>query len=214
MRIGLLGGTFDPIHIGHLQLADTVLSRYGFDKLLFIPSAHPPHKSETSVSDITHRLAMLRLAVDQKEQVEISEVEIHRKKTSYTIDTIVQLQELYTPPVHFYFIIGFDAILEIETWFRYQDLLLATNFIVAVRPGFSLKHIEDLLKRNGFVPDREKTDRWLGNRLANEVLFLTSKIVDISSTDIRNKRAARQRWENLVAPGVRQYIIDNHLYLD
>lgn len=214
MRIGLLGGTFDPIHIGHLQLADTVLSRYGFDKLLFIPSAHPPHKNEASVSDITHRLAMLRLAVDQKEQVEISEVEIHRQKTSYTIDTIVQLQELYTPPVRFYFIIGFDAILEIETWFRYQDLLLATNFIVAVRPGFSLNQIEGLLTRNGFVPDTEKTDRWVGNRLANEVLFLTSKIVDISSTDIRNKRAAHQRWENLVSPGVRQYIIDNQLYLD
>ncbi len=211
-RIGLLGGTFDPVHNGHLQLGRSVLSRYGFDKVLFIPAACPPHKEDKDVGAIEHRLQMLRLAIADNSSFEISEIEINREKVSYTIDTIEELKQSGEDHGRYYFVIGFDAISEIESWHRWQKLLYSTNFIVAVRPGFSLKEIEQLLERNGFSRDRSRGDRWLCERSANEVLFLTGKIAAISSTDVRERIAAGLSWQMLVPPLVADYIIRERLY--
>ncbi len=211
-RLGLLGGTFDPVHIGHLQLGNTVLDRYGFDKILFIPAAHPPHKNETIVCHIEHRLQMLRLAIDENSRFEISEIEIYRDKMSYTIDTIEELKLQSGADSRFHFIIGFDAISEIETWHRWRELLTSTNFIVAVRPGFSLKEIEQLLDRNGFSPDRGREGRWICLQSGNEILFSSGEIANISSTEIRARIGANDNWLDLVPPEVGKYIIRNQLY--
>ncbi len=213
LKIGLLGGTFDPVHNGHLQLGNRVLKDFGFDKILFIPAAHPPHKNEAFVCDVSHRLKMLKLAIGGSHQFELSEIEISRKDVSYTYDTIQELKQDNHSRARYHFIIGFDALFEIETWYRWKDLLAATNFIVAVRPGFSLKQIRQLLERNGFVPDEGKTGRWIGHQSGNEILFLASEIADISSTDIRNRINARQPWEDFVPTGVADYIIRNRLYV-
>ena len=109
-------------------------------------------------------------------------------------------------------IIGYDALSEIETWYRWKDLLDTTNFIVAVRPGFSLKEIQQLLERNGFSPDKGNEERWIGEQYGNEILFLAGEIADISSTDIRFRIAADKAWSDLVPPDVADYIIRNNLY--
>ncbi len=211
-RIGLLGGTFDPVHNGHLQLGEKVLARYGLDKIVFIPAAHPPHKNGAVVGDVKHRLEMLKLAIDEIHRFELSRIEVSRDTASYTFDTIHQFKRDSSSRALYHFIIGYDALSEIETWYRWQDLLATTNFIVAVRPGFSLKEIQQLLERNGFSPDKWNEERWIGEQNGNEVLFLSDEIADISSTDIRFKITAEKAWSELVPPDVADYIIRNHLY--
>lgn len=210
-KIGLLGGTFDPVHNGHLQLGDRVLENYNLDKILFIPASTPPHKNE-AVSAVGHRLQMLKLAISGNRRFDFSEIEISRQKVSYTFDTIQELKSCGGTGVLYHFIIGYDALSEIETWYRWQDLLVVTNFIVAVRPGFSLKEIEQLLERNGFSPEDGGADRWIGEQTGNEILFLAGEIADISSTEIRSRIASRKPWADLVPPLVADYIISNRLY--
>jgi nicotinate-nucleotide adenylyltransferase len=210
-KIGLLGGTFDPVHNGHLQLGDRVLENYNLDKILFIPASTPPHKNE-AVSAVGHRLQMLKLAISGNRRFDFSEIEISRQKVSYTFDTIQELKSSGGTGVLYHFIIGYDALSEIETWYRWQDLLVVTNFIVAVRPGFSLKEIEQLLERNGFSPEDGGADRWIGEQTGNEILFLAGEIADISSTEIRSRIASRKPWADLVPPLVADYIISNRLY--
>lgn len=210
-KIGLLGGTFDPVHNGHLQLGDRVLENYNLDKILFIPASTPPHKNE-AVSAVGHRLQMLKLAISGNRRFDFSEIEISRQKVSYTFDTIQELKSSGGTGVLYHFIIGYDALSEIETWYRWQDLLVVTNFIVAVRPGFSLKEIEQLLERNGFSPKDGGADRWIGEQTGNEILFLAGEIADISSTEIRSRIASRKPWADLVPPLVADYIISNRLY--
>lgn len=210
-KIGLLGGTFDPVHNGHLQLGDRVLENYNLDKILFIPASTPPHKNE-AVSAVGHRLQMLKLAISGNRRFDYSEIEISRQKVSYTFDTIQELKSCGGTGVLYHFIIGYDALSEIETWYRWQDLLVVTNFIVAVRPGFSLKEIEQLLERNGFSPEDGGVDRWIGEQTGNEILFLAGEIADISSTEIRSRIASRKPWADLVPPLVADYIISNRLY--
>ena len=211
--VGLLGGTFDPIHNGHLQLASMVVDRYRVDTILFIPAAHPPHKDEHQICDIDHRLNMLRLATASNKRFQISEIETDRNSLSYTIDTVEELRITAGEDTIYYFIIGFDALVEIETWHRWRDLLSGTNFIVAVRPGYSLINVERLLKRNGFTPDQANADRWVCGKSGNEVLFLMEKIEDISSTAIRTRITAGDSWHALVPPVVADYITRNNLYL-
>lgn len=211
-KIGLLGGTFDPIHNGHLQLGDRVLKEYHFDKILFIPAANPPHKNEAVVCAVEHRLQMLKLAIADNRRFDLSEIEISRERISYTFDTIKDLKRIAGSGICYHFIIGFDALSEIETWYRWQDLLGAIDFIVAVRPGFSLKQIKQLLERNGFFSDEGKAGRWIGGQTGNEILFMAGEIADISSTDIRTRIRTRKAWDDLVPPGVADYIIRNRLY--
>ncbi len=210
--VGLLGGTFDPIHNGHLQLASLVLNKYPINSILFIPAAHPPHKDEHRVCDIEHRLNMLRLATNNDQRFVVSEIETIRHSMSYTIDTIEELRKASTADTLHYFILGFDALSEIETWHRWQELLYRVNFIVAVRPGFSVKDGEELLERNGFHPDRGTDDRWFCERSGNEVLFLREETEDISSTTIRKRIAEGGSWRSLVPLEVADYITDNDLY--
>jgi nicotinate-nucleotide adenylyltransferase len=211
-KVGLLGGTFDPVHKGHLQLGERVLEKFGLDKIVFIPAAHPPHKNGAVVGDVGHRLEMLKLALAGGRRFELSRIEVSRDTASYTFDTIHQLRQQSGDRALYHFIIGYDALWEIETWYRWKDLLSTANFIVAVRPGYSLKEIQQLLERNGFSPDQGNENRFFNERHGNEVLFLTGDIVDISSTDIRSRIAADEEWSDLVPPGVADYITLHRLY--
>lgn len=211
-RIGLLGGTFDPVHNGHLHLGGTVMKFCQMDSILFIPAAHPPHKRRASVCDIGHRLQMLRLAIGGIDRFSISEIELSRGTPSYTIDTIRQLQQQSGVDIDYHFILGFDAILEIETWYRWRELLFSANFIVAVRPGFSLERIEHLLERNDFHPDPRQEDCWVHPVRKNVVRFLMERILDVSSTEIRQKIEVNEPWHHLMPESVASYIDANKLY--
>lgn len=211
-RVGLLGGTFDPIHNGHLQLAEAVVRTCGMDRILFVPAGHPPHKNEAIVCDITHRLQMLKLGIEGIKCFSISEIEIRRKAPSYTLDTIRRLHEQSGPDIENYFILGFDAMLEIETWYRWQELLRSTDFIVAIRPGFSLEKIEKLLVRNGFYRHPQKSDCWVHGICNNRVQFLMEPVVDVSSTEIRQRMQDNRCWHHLVPEPVSVYIEEHNLY--
>lgn len=211
-KVGLLGGTFDPVHNGHLQLGKIVLDSIGLDRVLFIPAAHPPHKNEVNVSNSLHRLEMLRIALTDRDRMELSDIEMVRYGMSYTIDTLEELKRYGETRADFHFIIGSDAIADIETWYRWQELLVSVNFIVAVRPGFSVKEIETIIGRNGFVLENEKHDRWIHQRQGNEIMFLADKTIDISSTDIRDRISSGRNWRHMVPDQVGAYICAHHLY--
>ena len=210
--VGLLGGTFDPVHNGHLQLAEAVLSEYQLDSIFFIPAGWPPHKNSKSITDAEHRLHMLRSALQGKPRYSVSEIELSRSETSYTFDTLNRLKKKAGGDVNFHFIIGHDAFLEIETWYRWKTLLSCNCFIIAVRPGYPTDGIEELLLHNRFKPAGTDREVWTKTGAGNTIRILTKNIIDISSTRIRKRIARKQYWLDLVPEKVAGYIMDNSLY--
>ena len=134
-RIGLFGGTFDPIHFGHLRAALEIQEVFGLDETCLIPAAVPPHKTRTRVSDARHRLAMIRLALENDPFFSVSDLELKRSGPSYTIDTVAQVKAMLPDDARLYLIVGRDAFAEIHTWKSYQALFRQIPFIVMSRPA-------------------------------------------------------------------------------
>ena len=141
-RIGLLGGTFDPIHLGHLLTADFVLKALDLEQIIFIPANHPPHKTNLQVTPAQDRYIMTILATTHNPRFRVSDMEIKREGLSYTIDTIKEFVKEYGEQVEFYFILGADAIADLEKWEKFEDLLKLCFFVAATRPGFMDKVLE------------------------------------------------------------------------
>ena len=139
MHVGLFGGTFNPIHNGHLKAIEEVLKGFSLDKSYLIPSAIPPHKEQRNLVDAKDRMEMIRLAVATcpalMESVTVSDVELKRKGPSYTIDTVCHFKSILPKDSRLYLILGLDAFLEIDTWKSYTNLFMLTSFIVIPRPG-------------------------------------------------------------------------------
>lgn len=135
-RVGIMGGTFDPIHYGHLTLADQVRVLHRLDKIIFIPTGHPPHKSTT---DSNHRYQMVSLAIQNNEHFELSDIEVKRQGKSYTIETIEMVKNQMKPSDELYFITGADSLMTLGQWKSPEKLLQSVRFIAAVRPGVDLK---------------------------------------------------------------------------
>jgi nicotinate-nucleotide adenylyltransferase len=135
VRLGLFGGTFNPIHIGHLRAAVEVREAFNLDKLLLIPSASPPHKNAGDIASAEDRLEMVRLAVKGTPYLEASDVELARSGLSYTIETLRYFQGHFGPGSTIHFIVGVDAFSEITTWKSYKQLFATAHFIVMTRPG-------------------------------------------------------------------------------
>jgi len=210
--VGLLGGTFDPVHTGHVQLAEAALARAAVDQVLFIPAAAPPHKTDNALCAFGHRLEMVRRAVASLPQCAVSGREASSERPSYTFDTLLRLRADSHGDTIYVFIIGSDAFLEIETWHRWQELLASTSFIVAVRCGASLTELRNILNEHGFRPlSGRETEHYRG-RHGNEVQVLTAPIEDVSATDIRCRIAANHPWRHLVPARVADYIDEHRLY--
>lgn len=178
MRIGLFGGTFNPIHNGHLKAVYEVQKRFALDKSYIIPSAIPPHKEQNCVVDAKDRIEMIRLAVasspDTMESVVISDVELKRSGPSYTIDTLFYFKSILPEDSRIYFILGLDAFLEIDTWKSYMDLFLLTSFIVITRfPA----------EQNDISIMRKSLENYLQNRIS-----LNYKYSDSQSCYVNNER--------------------------
>lgn len=135
-RIGIMGGTFDPIHFGHLVTAEKVQAAFSLNEVVFVPSGNPPHKKHRLVTEAGHRLAMVKLAVADHPGFSVSSIEIEREGYSYALDTVDEFHRIYGADTALFFITGADAILEIATWHKADELMAKCEFIAATRPGY------------------------------------------------------------------------------
>jgi len=209
IKIGLLGGTFDPVHNGHLQLAESALKEYRLDKVIFIPSAQPPHKTDTSVTSFSHRIAMLSLAGQGIDNFECSAIEGTLPKPSYTIDTLRELLKNYQTDCTLYFIIGADAFLDILTWKSYQEVLQTVHILISGRIGYKSVQLFDLLKRLGYRPN---DNSWTGNIAQKDIYLLKKTPEEHSSSTIRALIEKGESVHRLIPRAVFDYIQKNKLY--
>ncbi len=219
MRIGLFGGTFNPIHRCHLEAATQTLRRLRLDRILFIPSGDPPHKPGTSLASATHRLEMVRLAIGDNPAFKVCEVEVHRPSKSYSIETVHELQKEFGAEAELYFIIGLDAFLELHTWKQAADLLRACHFVVLARPGSTFTSLlkMSLLPSMQRVPlmalDSQRTlqvDVPLPGGMS--VILLWIPPCHVSASDIRYRVTHRLSLSNLLPASIESYIMEEHLY--
>ena len=191
MRICLFGGTFDPPHIGHLLVAQTVCEAEDFDKILFIPAFQPPHKRD--ITPVDERISMLELAVEGNPNFEISDVELKRKGISYTIDTVKAIKtEMSLKNNEIFYLMGSDSLLEFQHWKEPEGILNECQVIVAIRPGF----------RPSDIPS------WILQRIQ----FANIPRFEISSTNIRHRWVENKTIRYMVTLPVWEYIEKNNLY--
>lgn len=193
-----MGGTFDPIHYGHLVTAEAVMHEYQIDRVLFIPSGQPPHKLGNQVTSAEHRYLMTLLATETNPHFFSSRIEIDRKGTTYTIDTIRELKELY-PDTEIYFITGADAFSQILTWKNPEVLLSSCHFVAATRPGYS---------RTKALPQIEA----IMDQHVDTLHYLEVPALSISSSDIRSRVREGRPIKYLLPETVENYIMKHGLY--
>lgn len=198
---GIMGGTFDPIHYGHLVTAEAARMTFNLEKVFFVPSGRPPHKNEKEVSDQEDRFLMTVLAVTSNQDFKVSRIEIDRPGKSYAYDTVRLFKEMY-PEKDIYFITGADAIKEILNWHKVNELLDHCYFVAATRPGYDL---EDLKARELVVLPAEKLEK---------IHTLEVPAMAISSTDIRSRVKAKKTIKYLLPESVEAHIWKEGLYLE
>ncbi len=196
MRLGLMGGTFDPIHWGHLILAEQAREQFELEKVLFVTAAQPPHKLGEQVTDARHRLEMTRLAVEGNEYFECSTMEIDRPGPSYTIDTIRQLLEVYGPGTEVFLLLGTDEGRDLMKWREPYEIRKLARIVVANRPGVADSEVFDALPED----------------IAKGIVPLAMPGVDISSTDLRERVRQGRSIRYLVPGQVEDYIRQEGLY--
>ena len=198
MKIGIFGGTFNPPHLAHLNIAEDFSRRLNFDKLIIMPTYQPPHKQAQSLADSEDRLRMCRLLFDM-ENTEISDMEIQRQGKSYTYDTLCQLEEKY-PGAELYLIIGSDMLLSFHKWYRYEDILRKCTLCVLTREN-------DI--DNAQMKDYAFTTLGL---VEGEIVFSALKAFELSSTQIREMMARGEDVSSLTGERVWAYIKEKRLY--
>ena len=191
-RMGVLGGTFDPIHIGHLVAAEGVREELRLDRVVFVPAARPPHKDAASISDGLRRLEMARLATTDNPAFEVSDLELRRGGTSYTIDTVRQLKAGYGSGVRLFFLMGVDSLREITMWKDCDSLLEEAVVVVFPRPGLDPCAVEESIRER--------------------VRFVSTCEVGVASSGIRERVRAGKSIRYLVHPAVEAFIHREGLY--
>jgi nicotinate-nucleotide adenylyltransferase len=199
MNIGVLGGTFDPVHNGHLILADVAGEQLNLTEILFIPAGQPWLKTERIITPAQHRLQMLRLALDDSPQFRISEMEIERPGPTYTIDTINALKKSLNADDELFFILGQDNLMQIPQWHDASDLIKLCYLAAAPRPGVKKPDLKALEVE---IP---------GIKL--RVMLMKEPKVDINATDIRERVAKGLSVRHLVPEPVNRYIKEQKLYI-
>lgn len=187
MKVGILGGTFNPIHIGHLILAEESREKLGLDKIIFVPTYLPPHKDNSDIAEARTRLKMASLAIKGNRDFAVSDIEIKRDGRSYTIDTIRELKKEY-PDDELFFIIGSDLLNYLEEWKDLSEIVKMVKFVAVTRPGFPLEKIPSYIRT------------------------VAINAVDISGFEIRRRIKENKSLKYLVPEAVRAYIIKNKLY--
>lgn len=199
-KYGIMGGTFDPIHYGHLVIANEVLSKYKLDKIIFVPTGTPPHKSSSGKTTSYHRYMMTQFATMTNPDFDVSDFEVKKEEISYTVDTIQAFIEKY-PDTKFYFITGTDAVLELPTWKDPEIILDSCTFIAVNRPGYVNDNLEEKISK-------------IANEYKGEIFVMNAPQLQISSTDIRKRIFMGRPIKYILPEMVEQYIIKNNLYKD
>jgi nicotinate-nucleotide adenylyltransferase len=197
-RIGFLGGTFDPPHVGHLWLGAFAAEEMELDRVLFVPAAEPPHKRDKPITRAADRLLMARLAIQNDPAFQLCGIELEREGPSYTIDTVDDLERLYGPTTRLFLVMAADSLATIDTWREPDRLLERVEWIVGPRPGNPM-------------PERSALERRFGANAAR-IHLLSGPSLDVSSSEIRRRVAAGHTIRYLVPRGVEELITDRGLY--
>jgi nicotinate-nucleotide adenylyltransferase len=198
-KYGIMGGTFNPIHIGHLILAEYAKDYFGLDKVIFIPTGKPPHKELDGIVSAKSRYEMVDLAIKDNPNFIISPLEIKREGTTYSVDTLKFLKREY-PAIDFYFIVGTDSFVQIDSWKKSDILLRSCRFIVAKRLGDSLEIVE-------------KKARNINNKYGDIIYLMDFPYIGISSSNIRERVKNGETVKYIIPKEVEKYINENKLYL-
>jgi nicotinate-nucleotide adenylyltransferase len=215
MKWGILGGTFDPIHIGHLRCTQEILEIFELEKVIFIPAFHPPLKARRDIVSFHHRMEMVRLATSGNRSFDVSDIERRREGKSYSIETVEYFLKEHGKNLSLYFVLGQDAFRRIGMWKDWEKLLLLCNFVVMTRPGYEVKDLGDLLPydfASQFKYDRD-TDGFEGST-GHSIFFREVTFLDISSTDIRHGVKNGKSIRYIVPESVCDYISEHLLYSD
>ncbi len=210
-RIGLFGGTFNPVHLGHLRAAEEVRIAFGLSKVIFMVSALPPHKDPSRITKADHRYAMTRLAIQGNPHFEVSDYEMKKAGISYSFDTVAWMKKNY--PGELFFIVGLDAFRDIATWHRYDELLSLCHFVIMTRPGYHRFNLEDVLPEP--IAQRYTYDRRhdsFTHPSGYKIFHQSVTLMDISSTNIRELLYERRSIRYLIPLAVEDYIEHHHLY--
>ncbi|MGA9773389.1 MAG: nicotinate-nucleotide adenylyltransferase [Blastocatellia bacterium] len=216
-RIGVYGGTFDPLHNGHLEVARAVARNFALDELLIIPAHRPPHKNSRSISDAYHRYGMAVLATLDEPRMKVSTMEIEAPERPYTFETIERLRDVYGSQASLFFVMGADSFDELNTWREPERILANANLIVAARPGYAMQASSlSAAFTSNIIDLRERPDidvRLQGGQINDCRIFLTDYVnMDISATDIRRRRRDGETIEAMVPPRVVDYVEKYELY--
>ena len=199
MDIGILGGTFDPIHYAHLAIAEEARTQLGLEMVIFVPAGQPPHKPGVAITPAHHRLAMLDLALASNPHFLISRVDLERPGPCYTADTLALLQEEWGPDAELYFIIGADSLLEMHTWYHPERIVELARLVVAPRAGNPLHPAK--LEKSLPGPSRR-------------VRMIQAPLLEISGTDLRRRVREGQPIKYYLPEEVEAYIFEQGLYKD
>ncbi len=209
-RLGVLGGTFDPIHLGHLDAAEAARAALSLDGVMLLPSHDPPHKAADPRASGFHRFAMVCLAVADRPGYVASDLELTRPGPTYTVDTLRALHAQGWRPSQLFFVIGADAFADIATWREFPAVMDRAHFVVIGRPGATL---EGALARAPQLRPRVRDPRGPGADAPGTGVFLVeARTSDVSSTLIRARLAGGQSIADLVPPAVAHHIVTHHLY--
>jgi len=199
-RVAMFGGTFNPIHRGHVTVARAVVERLDLSRLVLMPSAGPPHKSSEELAPAEDRLAMCRLAAAEDSHLAVSDLELRRPPPSYTVDTLAELHREH-PAAELLLVIGADMLRDFHLWRRFDEIARRARLITLPRPGVTIGPLAELR-------------RALGDAAAEQILrdVQDTPLVDISSTEIRRRLAAGRPVDDLVSEAVARYIVEHGLY--
>jgi len=188
MKIGILGGTFNPAHIGHLILAEEAIWQLRLDKVIFVPSFLPPHKDDEELIDAEHRFQMVSRAIEGNSRFEVSRIEIDSKEKSYSVETLKKFKAQYEPTTEFFFITGSDSLKELFSWKDIDEIFKLSKFVVATRPGFPVK------------------------KMPKETQLVVITEIEVSSSGIRKRLKEHKSIRYIVPDPVREYINENKIY--
>lgn len=197
-RIGIMGGTFNPVHIGHLLIAEQSYHQYQLSEVIFMPAGHPPHKQDQQIISNEDRMAMLKLATEDVPYFKVSDYELKKQGLSYTYETLSHLTA-DAPDNEYFFIMGADSVRDLDTWRHPEKILKLCHVLAAVREDTDMEKLHQAAQK-------------LREKYHARISLLGAPELDISSSELRNRVASGQSIRFMIPENVRNYIYEHHLY--